>query len=306
MEENQASRTALFSAYLRGYHSENVDPKIFNDFLANKLLTSEERDTFDKFLLSGLMAYEPKLAASFPDQASALAFTMQVIPGPPQILSRARFTEDLLEEAITQGVRQYIFLGAGLDTFSFRKSELKRLQVYEIDHPATQNFKLQRLSELKWEIPTQTHFVSADLTKEKLVDALARTSYDTKTLSFFNWLGVSYYLSYDEALSILSNIADISPAGSLVVFDYLDSDALSSDKAAPRIQGMIFGAKQMNEPIKTGFDPSTLDKELNKIGLHLREDLSPSDIQSRYFQGRTDKYYALEQLHIACAEVNKK
>lgn len=304
MKENQASRTALFSAYLRGYHSEHVNPKIFNDFLANKLLTSAERNSFDKFVLSGLTAYDPKLAASFPDEATALAFTMQLIPGPPQILSRARFTEDLLEEAVKQGTKQYILLGAGLDTFAFRKTEmLEQLQVYEVDHPATQNFKLHRLSELKWEIPIQMHFTTADLTKEKLADALTRTSYDTTTLSFFNWQGVTYYLSYDEVLSTLKNITDISPVGSLVVFDYLDIDALDSDKAASRIQGMIYGAKQMNEPIKTGFNPSTFEMELNKIGLHLREDLSPSDIQSRYFQGRTDKYHALEQLHIACAEV---
>lgn len=89
MEQNQASRSALFSAYLRGYHSEHVNPKIFNDSLAKKFLTPEERMSFDKYVLSGLMAYDPKLAALFPDEATALAFTMQIIPGPPQILSRA-------------------------------------------------------------------------------------------------------------------------------------------------------------------------------------------------------------------------
>lgn len=304
MIEYQASRTALFSAYLRGYHNENVNPKIFNDFLANKLLTAEERNSFDKFVLSGLVAFDQKLASSFPDEASALAFTMQIIPGPPQILSRARFTEDILEEVIKQGAKQYVLLGAGLDTFAFRKTEmLKQLQVYEVDHPATQDFKLKRLSELKWEIPNQLHFVKADLTKDKLADILNRTSFDTSTLSFFNWQGVTYYLTHDEVLSTLGNIANISPAGSLIVFDYLHIDALSSDKAAPRIQGMIYGAKQMNEPIKSGFEPSTFEKELNKIGLRFREDLSPSEIQKRFFYGRTDKYYALEQLHIACVEV---
>ena len=131
MEKDQASRTALLSAYLRGYHSEHVNPKVFNDFLANKLLTSEERDLFDKFVLSGLMAYDPKLAASFPDEATALAFAMQLIPGPPQILSRARFTEDLLKEAVKQGLKQYIILGAGLDTFAFRRPEmLEQLQLF--------------------------------------------------------------------------------------------------------------------------------------------------------------------------------
>lgn len=105
MENNQASRTALFSAYLRGFHSEHVNPKIFDDFLANKLLTSEDCKAFDKFVLSGLIAYDPKLAASFPDEAAALAFAMQLIPGPSQILSRAQFTEDLLEDAVKKGLK---------------------------------------------------------------------------------------------------------------------------------------------------------------------------------------------------------
>lgn len=233
MEENQASRTALFSAYLRGYHSEYVNPKIFDDFLAYKLITSEERKAFDKFVLSGLVAYGPKLAASFPDEAAALAFAMQLIPGPPQIISRAQYTEDLLEDAVKKGSKQYIILGAGLDTFAFRRTEmLKQLQLFEVDHPATQNYKLHRLNELKWDIPAQMHFVTVDLTKEKLSDALTRTSYDTAALSFFTWMGVTYYLSYDEVLSTLSNIADIAPVGSLIVFDYLDIEALDPERVS--------------------------------------------------------------------------
>lgn len=304
MEEDQESRTALYSAYFRGYHSKHVSPKIFNDFLANKLLTIEERNLFDKLGLSGLTAYDPKLAASFPDEASALAFITQSLPGPPQILSRARYTEDILEEAVQQGVKQYVILGAGMDTFAFRRKDiLEQLEVFEVDHPATQRSKLHRINQLNWEIPPQLHFVGVDFSKESLAEALKLTSYDTKLLSFFSWLGVTYYLTYDEVLSALRNIVDISPVGSIVVFDYLDSDAFDSGKAAARVQAMMYGAKQMGEEMKLGLNPSLLAEELTTIGLRLREDLGPSDIQSHYFHGRTDKYYALEHLHIACFEV---
>lgn len=304
MEQNQASQTALFSAYFRGHHSEHVNPKIFDDFLANKLLTEEERILFDKLVLSGLTAYDPKLAASFPDEASALAFAMQLLPGPPQILSRARYTEDLLLEAVKLGVKQYVILGAGMDTFAFRQKQLSgQLQVFEVDHPATQNTKLERIKELQWEIAPQLQFIQMDFTKDSLAVVLTNTSYDTSVKSFFNWMGVTYYLSYDEILSTLRNIADISPVGNMVVFDYLDSDAFDPNKAAMRVQAMMYGAKQMGEQMTVGINPSTFEKDLHKIGLRLREDLSPSDIQSRYFDERTDKYYALEHLHIACVEV---
>ena len=304
MKENQESRTALLTAYLRGYHSEHVNPKIFDDFMANKILTVEERNSFDQYILSGLKAFDPKLAASFPDEATALAFSMQIIAGSPQVLSRARFTEDLLEEAVKQGIKQYVILGAGLDTFAFRHPEiLEQLQVFEVDHPDTQNYKLHRLEELKWEIPPQMHFVPVDFTKESLATALTSASYDPTALTFFNWLGVTYYLSYDVVLSTLSTIADISSAGSIVVFDYLDTDAFDSEKAAPRVKGMLFAAQQMGEKMNIGFNPSSLMDELNKVSLNLQENLGPSDIQARYFQGRPDKYYALEHLHLASVKV---
>lgn len=113
-------------------------------------------------------------------EASALAFLMQMVYGPPQILSRASYTEDFLRDYIKQGLKQYIILGAGMDTFAFRCPEmLERLQLFELDHPATQSFKLRRLKELKWEIPSQMHFIPVDLTRESLASALKNISYDS-------------------------------------------------------------------------------------------------------------------------------
>ena len=170
-----------------------LTPKYLMTFWLKSCLKLRNGNSFDQYLLASLKAFNPKLAASFSDEATALAFTMQTMYGPPQILSRASYTEDLLEEAIKQGVCQYIILGAGLDSFAFRHTEmLEQLQLFEVDHPATQNFKLHRLEELKWEIPPQMHFVPVDFTQESLAAALSHTSYDTTALSFFSWLGVTY------------------------------------------------------------------------------------------------------------------
>lgn len=304
MQDKGVSRTALLSAYFRAYHAKHVSPQIFDDFLAEQLLNEKEHHFIKQMMLAGLKAFDSKLAASFSNQATALAYSMQLVPGPPQILSRARYTEELLEKAVKQGVKQYIILGAGMDTFAFRHKEmLEELEVFEVDHPATQDYKLHRLEELKWVIPSQVHFVPVDFTQENLASVLTNTSYDPTALSFFSWLGVTYYLSYDAVLSTLRNIAAISPAGSTVVFEYLDTDAFDLEKAAPRVKGMLSSAQQMGEQINVGFEPSSLMEMLNSVGLHLHEDLSPSDIQYRYFQGRTDKYYALEHMHLACAVV---
>ncbi len=101
--------------------------------------------------------------------------------GLSSVLCRARYSEDNLKEAVKQGMQQYVILGAGMDTFAFRHPELlEQLQVFEVDHPATQAFKRQRIAELGWEKPSNLHFVTVDFTQENLATALKRSSYDSK------------------------------------------------------------------------------------------------------------------------------
>lgn len=303
MNEKQIG-TALLSAYIRGYHAEYDTPKIFDDFLAFLFLSQEERALIEKQLAAVLQSVNPELASSFPDRASALKWFMQASAGSPLILGRARYAEDSLEESLRKGIKQYVILGAGLDTFAFRRLELvEQLQVFEVDHPVMQAFKRRRLAELGWKHPAQLHFIPMDFTQDNLATALKRSPYTPQALSFFNWLGVTYYLPRDIVFSILRTIAELAPAGSMVIFDYLDSDAFVPEKVAPRVQGMLWLAQRDGVPWITGFDPSILAADLKPIGLHLSEDLSPSEIQERYFTGREDNYQACEHLHFAYAVV---
>jgi len=304
LEQNQVSQMALINTYNRGYHSVNDKPKVFDDFLADQLLTEEERKYFDKQLETHLQSVDPAIMAAFPDQAAALAWIMQSGPGLPLILSRARYTEDSLKEAAGQGVKQYVILGAGMDSFAFRCPDLvEKLSVFECDYPSMQEFKRQRLAKLGWEIPQGLQFVPVDFTTDNLAGALKNSSYDLQALSFFSWLGVTYYLSLDEIYTSLRTIAGISPRGSMVIFDYFDPDAFDSNKAAQRVQNLLMLAQQVDEPMKSAIEPSTLSEELAALGMRLHENLNPSDIQKRYFYGRTDGYYATEHAHFAYAVV---
>jgi len=304
MEKDQVSRTAMWTAYIRGYHAMHDSPKIFDDFLGYRLLTEDERAFIEQHAARALQLFDPARASSCPDQATALAWSMRAMPGPSSILSRARYSEDSLEEVVKQGVQQYVILGAGMDTFAFRRPEmLEQLKVFEVDHPATQSFKSRRLAELGWEHPAQLHFVSVDFMHENLVAALTRSSYDPQALSFFSWLGVTYYLTRDAVFATLRAIADVAPAGSTVIFDYYDTDLFVPEKAAKWVQVGMEQMKRMGEPLKAGFDPSTLAVDLARLGLRLHENLSPTDIDERYFQGRTDQYHAVEHVHFAWAIV---
>lgn len=298
MRENQVSLTAIMTAYIRAYHAMYGSPLIFNDFLAHQMIPKERRTLIEQGFAKALQFNDPADALSCSGQSAALMPLMQTM-GLPNVLSRARYTEENLQTAVSQGVQQYVILGAGLDTFAFRRPDLlEQLHVFEVDHPATQAFKRSRLTELGWVLPTNLHFIQLDFTKESLVASLKRSPYDPKTLSFFSWLGVTMYLNRDEVFATLSSISDIAPAGSMVIFDYF-----VPQKAATHIKEIWQDLRQIGEPVKTGFDPSTLAADLAGSGLRLYKDLSPSDIQERYFQGRKDGYYASEHVHFALAVV---
>ena len=198
-----------------------------------------------------------------------------------------------------------MILGAGMDTFAFRQPEMmEHLEVFEIDHPTTQEFKLHRLAELGWKHPAKLHFIPIDFTKESLITALtSSSSYDQTVKTFFNWLGVTYFLTRDEVFTTFCSIREIAPANSTIVFDYLDTDAFIPEKSSPQMQKSLEYLRKIGEPMITGFNPSTLGEELASLGFRLHENLSPVNIEERYFQGRTDGYHAYEHGHFACAVV---
>ena len=299
MTEKQAGLSAIAMAYARAYHATHDSPKIFDDFLADSLFTQEEHIQMDQ-IWAGLLKYiDPELAATNPDPATALAWVVQLTNG-PMTLGRSRYTEDSLEEAIRKGVRQYIILGAGFDTFAFRRPDLAdRLQVFEVDHPATQALKREGVSRQSWNHPMNLHYISTDFAQESLADALGRSPYDPSQLSFFSWLGVSFYLTREVVFDTLRGIASIAAQGSTIVFDYMDTDAFIPEKVAKRVQLMQWMAEQLGEPMKAGFDPLTLGADLDRLGLRLEENLDPAAIEARYYQGRSDRYHAVEHVHFA-------
>jgi methyltransferase (TIGR00027 family) len=301
MKEKDPSFTAMMTAYVRAYHSMRDTQKIFDDFLAYNLIPEEKRAHIEKIMIKAKQIDDLKHNGQQSDQKTTLVSLIRS----PNILSRAQYTEDALEKAVSQGVKQYVILGAGLDTFAFRRSDLmEQLEVFEIDHPATQEFKLRRIAELGWKHPAKLNFISIDFTKEDLESVLTRSSsYDTKAKSFFSWLGVTMYLTPDEVFATLRSITNVAPMGSTVVFDYLDNDAFNQDKLSTEMQRRQEFLRKIGEPMITGFNQSKLADNLISLKFHLHEDLNSVDIEERYFQGRTDGYHASKHGHFACATV---
>ena len=304
MQEDQVSRTALFTAFSRGYHCTNDHPRIFSDPLAFSLLSPEERGRIEKLLMEVLREANPLAAAGFADTQSALDWMMQSGAAASILLSRAQYAEECLEKSMASGTVQYVMLGAGLDSFAFRRPELMdKLVLFEVDHPATQAHKRQRLAELGWAQPANLHYLPVDFTRQRLSDRLAYSRFDPGLPVFFSWLGVTYYLPRQVVLATLQEIALFALNGSSIVFDYLDEEAFEPGKCAPRVQRMLNHVESLGEPMQSGLDPLTLAAELGLIGFDLQENLCPWDIHARWFMGRTDHYRACEHVHFAHARI---
>jgi methyltransferase (TIGR00027 family) len=303
MHSSKASLSALFSAFARAYHARYDTPKIFDDHLAEQLFAPDEFTAFERNLAEALKFFNPEAAAARPDPQTALAWVMQRGVA-PITLSRARYAEDLLESAMQQGVKQYVTLGAGLDTFAFRRPDLLDcLDVFEVDHPATQADKHRRIARAGWSIPKRLHFVPLDFAQGDLPSALRRCSFDPHAPTFLSWLGVTYYLVREVVFDTLRSLASLAPGGSLVAFDYLDAQAFIPGKAPRLVRLMLVAAERSGEPMQTGIEPSSLPFVLSKVGLTLREHLSPEQIQARYFAQRRDDYRAFAHVHFAAAVI---
>ena len=300
MEDNQASLTALLTAFVRAYHAWHDTPPIFADFLARQLFTEAEYQAIGQKLAASLSFFAPEQAEAVADPESALAWVIQHMMS--TTLSRSRFAEDALEDALRDGVSQYVLLGAGMDSFAWRRPDLLRqLQVFELDHPATQADKRRRIARAGWEQPAQLHFIPVDLSKEDLTTALRRSPYDPQKLTCFGWLGVSLYLPRAVVWQTLRVLAALAPAGSTIVFDYLDAAAFAPGQAAKDIQLVQEIVRRIGEPMQAGLAPARLAAGLKQSGWLLRENLDPAAIEQRFFAGRHDDYHASTHLHYARA-----
>ena len=274
---NQASITALMSSFGRAFHAENEEHPVFADYLAKELLTAEEYAAVQGYILGGAQFFEPDidLAAWGPKELLRRLVNVHIAPSP---LCRAAYTEKALKTAVLTGTKQYVILGAGMDTFAFREKEfVSKHKVFEVDHPLTQADKKERIAHADWTIPDNLTFVPVDFTKDSLAERLIAAGFDPSAKSFFSWLGVTYYLSTVAIGKMLSALSSLCADGSTLVFDYPDENLFSAPEK--RVQNTIMMAKAGGEPMKTAFSYSELEKLLEKYGFLIYELLTPDDIQ---------------------------
>jgi methyltransferase (TIGR00027 family) len=201
------------------------------------------------------------------------------------IAVRTRFAEHALAAAVERGVNQVVVLGAGLDTYAYRNTRPDRIRIFEVDHPATQAWKRQRLQDAAIPIPKSLTFAPIDFERQTLAEGLVAAGFDRSLQTFFTWLGVVPYLTEEAVWSTLGFIASL-PRGAHVVFDY--SDPPASLPAEMRIwhQSRAQRVAELGEPWLNYFDSDGLRAKLTALGFREIEDLGPRQIAARYFPNR--------------------
>ena len=274
MTKDRASATADVVATVRAYHARFQAPQIFNDTYAWRLL-----GLFWRIVLS-----------FYPLRWLVIGRAMRPLHAfQGQILCRYRYTEDCLEEALGRGVTQYVVLGAGLDSFALRRRDLAdRLRVFEVDHPATQAVKQERLAALREPTPDNLVWVPVDFEETRLEAALAAAGFSDTEPALFSWLGVLMYLTPEATEEGLKAIAASACPGSEVVLTFprpLD-EALAEDR--PVIEaGMAFTAER-GEPWVTTFTAAAFIAMAERHGYEVVELLEGPEVNARYLQGRED------------------
>jgi methyltransferase (TIGR00027 family) len=220
------------------------------------------------------------------------------------VILRARYTEGALAEAVARGVRQYVIVGAGMDSFALRRPLFARdLEIFEVDHPATQDVKVRRLADREIVAPPVLHLVPADLGEIPLDAALANSAFRSDQPAFFSWLGVTVYLTRTANLATLKAIASCARAGGELVFSYIDQRIFDQPPEGSVLQEARATLASTGEPWTSGFNPDELVDDLSDLGIELVENLGPEQLRARYCTDRADGLTPSPSTYVAHARV---
>jgi methyltransferase (TIGR00027 family) len=268
MKPHEPSRTARAAAAYRAAHQVLEQGRIFHDPLALRIL-GEEAD---------ITAHE---IHQEPAKRAMRQF----------VAMRSRLAEDALAAAVSQGVHQLVVLGAGLDTYAYRGALVDRLRIFEVDHPATQEWKRQRLAQAGIAVPASLSFAPVDFEHETLAEGLAAAGFDNTLRTFFTWLGVVPYLTEDTVFATLSFVGSL-PGGAEVVFDYSDPPDSHSPELRSLHDQRAARVAAAGEAWLSYFQPDALRAKLVSLGFSHIEDLGPPQLVQRFFPGHGGSHCA--------------
>jgi methyltransferase (TIGR00027 family) len=283
MKKSQTSTTAQGIALIRALEYERPpEERICSDEFARKFVSPG-------YYLLG------KLFAGYAERKG---------PGVVGFLTvRCRYMDDSLREALDAGIGQLVVLGAGLDSRAYRFPELPgRVRVFEVDLPATQEAKIEKVRKALGRIPDHVTYVPVDFNTEDL-RKLISAGYDPRKKTLFLWEGVTYYLTAEAVDQTLAFIREHAAPGSRIVFDYMDPSALTAERKRDEVKRMERTRRLTGEGLQFGIEPSRIIEFLQRRGFGRVVNLTAADLHARYFTGSNQSRPVAPIYNIVRAEV---
>jgi len=280
------SETAQFAAAHRAYDFMFDRPPILEDAAAIWLLDPPLSTVLRVGPLRWLF-WRPLLAKVRPISAF--------------IAVRSRYAEDTLEHLLGEGCRQYVILGAGLDSWALRHGDVG-VTVFELDHPATQQSKEARIRSRLGELPPHLALIPIDFERESIADVLPRHGFDARSKAFVSWLGTICYLTRGAIEETFASLARVCAPGSRIAFDYFQPKSAMSPADLQLFEVLNEGGARRGEPMQSLLDAEDMAEILLSRGFSVVEDLSASDIRRRYLAQRSDGLDIPGFVRLCCAE----
>jgi methyltransferase (TIGR00027 family) len=270
MDQQSPSRTAIRTAVQRAAHLLlDNDPKILADPFARAFAGYGSDTEMLRALDPTQLLDSPRLRTLF--------------------VLRNRYAEDELVQAIARGIEGYVILGAGLDSFAYRRPDLMAsLDVFEVDHPASQAWKRARVAELGIPVPARLHHVAIDFERTTFADGLAENAVDRGRQMFISMLGVAQYLTKDALARTLRDVAATTAPGSEMVMQYVVPLSTFAGDEAALVKGLAARASTSQEPWLSFYEPAEMGRVLVDAGFGDIVHFGKEEATERYLRSRTD------------------
>jgi methyltransferase (TIGR00027 family) len=284
----QGNSTAMTVAWARWEESQKLEG---------------ERICYDPYAVHFISPEILKWIASNPDKIKATREQYdRILPGVQNsIVARVRFFDDFVESTLAKGLEQLVILGAGYDTRAYRMDELKKIRVFEVDHPDTQEVKIEMIKRIFGRLSDHVAYVPVDLTTDDLVFRLLEMGYDKSKKTLFLMEGLLYYLSPSAVDKVLSTIVMNSATGSSILFDYYPPSITEGTSDAGRF--LKISLEKSGTPFQFGLEERMVETFLTHRGYSKVHKVTSEDYKRAYFHGVNEGRIVSSLLNFAHAVI---
>jgi len=290
MKQEQSSRSAAGVALMRAIESQKPEA---------------ERICFDAYARPLVNILMNKVAVTLSSWIISSSIYSRLAPGAVEfIIARERYIDDTLKTYLDEGLDQVVILGAGFDTRAYRIPGIEKTHVFEIDHPATQAVKLEKLKQVIHPLPANVTFLPVDFDTQTLSERLLSSGYNEQGKTLFIWQGVTYFLTSQGVDNTLAFIANHSGVGSAVIFDYFYNETLRDTKHGYG-KAMRRAARLSGEDYMFGIDKGHIESFLTRRGFGDVHNMELPALKPLYFKGKNANRVLPTGIAIVSARVNK-